>query len=468
MDEETGVPPDNDGIAEMDPLMVEKTRRAGQERSDRMVEFGDVFDVVVAGGGPGGSAVAGLLAQRGHRVLVLEREKFPRYHIGESLITGVLPTVAELGLRERLDQMGFTRKYGGTLLWGKNGEAATGWRALGPGDASPGRSTWDFRFTEASNYEYSYQVRRADFDALLLTRARELGAVVIEEATIREPVFDGDRVTGVEYTRRGDSQVTRARSRLLIDATGQSHLLGRHLSLIDWHEDLRNIAVWAYYQNCKHYGGTRAGDIVTENRPNGWFWFIPLSDATVSIGYVTPITEYQQSGHDLETLHATQLAAAEEVRALTQGAQRVSGYRTIRDWSYTCNRFHGPGWALVGDAAAFIDPLLSTGVTLAMRGASGLARSADLALRDPAAEHQLMTHYERNYRDFLNSLLEFVRFFYDRTRHKEEYWDKAQQTIDPTQLRPRRIDFATMLSGLTAINDVFDDLQLLADDIIKG
>lgn len=404
-----------------------------------MIKANDDFDVVVIGGGPGGSATAGLLAKQGHRVLVIEREKFPRYHIGESLITGTIPTLDDLGLRDRLDQMGFTRKYGGTLLWGKS------------------QGTWDFRFTESSNYEYSFQVRRADFDALLLARARELGAYVIEEATVKEPMFEGDRIVGVSYAQKGSPETRTATCRMLVDASGQSHILGRRFDLVEWHEDLRNVAVWTYFQGCNLYGGTRAGDTVTENRPSGWFWFIPLSDNTVSVGYVTPIDELKKSGLSPEELYLAELGKAQEVRALTDGATRVSGFRTIRDWSYTCRRFHGPGWALVGDAAAFIDPLLSTGVTLALRGAHGLADTIDATLRDPASEERMLGQYEKNYREFLDSLLEFVRFFYDRTKHKEEYWDKAQQSLDPKRLRPRKVDFATMLSGLTAINDIFDD-----------
>jgi flavin-dependent dehydrogenase len=398
----------------------------------------DDFDVVIIGGGPGGSATAGLLAKQGHKVLVLEKEKFPRYHIGESLITGSMPTIEALGLRERLDKMGYVRKYGGSLLWGRN------------------QGTWDFRFTEASEYEYTFQVRRADFDSVLLGRARELGALVIEEANAQEVIFDGDRAVGVRYLRKGDAEPTTVNSKLVVDATGQSHLLARKLELIDYHEDLRNIATWAYFQNCKRYGGTRAGDTLTENRPDGWFWFIPLSDGTVSIGYVTHIDAYKKSGMTPEELHAAQLAAADEVTSLTKDATRVSGYRTIKDWSYTCNKFYGPGWALVGDAAAFIDPLLSTGVGLTLRGALGLAETADLALRNPGDEVALYNRYESNYRDFLNSLLEFVRFFYDRTKSREDYWEAAQQSIDPRRMRPRKIDFARMLSGVSGTRDIFD------------
>jgi flavin-dependent dehydrogenase len=396
----------------------------------------EVFDVVVAGGGPGGAATAGLLAMRGHRVLVIEREKFPRYHIGESLITGALPALERLGLRERLDAMGFTRKYGGTLLWGRN------------------QGTWGFRFSESALYEYAYQVRRADFDALLLGRARELGVQVIEEAQVKRAVVEGDRVVGVEYAEKGGAPRT-TRCQFLVDASGQSRLLGSQFDLVRWHDDLRNIAVWTYFQGCRLYGGTKAGDSVSENRPSGWFWFIPLADQTVSVGYVTPVAEYKASGKRPEQLFDEELAQTLEVKTLTSGARRVSGFRTIRDWSYTCERFHGPGWALVGDAAAFVDPLLSTGVTLALRGSDALADAIDAALTDPACEQEKLGRYEQRYRAFLDSVLDFVRFFYDRTKHKEEYWEKAQQSVDPQKLRPREVDFATMLSGLTGADDIF-------------
>ncbi|MEV6648030.1 NAD(P)/FAD-dependent oxidoreductase [Amycolatopsis sp. NPDC051371] len=397
----------------------------------------DEFDVVVIGGGPGGSATAGLLAMKGHRVLVLEREKFPRYHIGESLITGLMPTLEDLGLLERLDAMGFTKKYGGTLLWGKN------------------QGTWGFRFHESALYEHAYQVRRADFDALLLGRARELGVTVVEEATVKSPVFEGDRVVGVTYTERGSKQVRTARSKQLVDASGQTHLLGNEFDLIEYHDDLRNIATWAYWQGCNLYGGTKAGDIISENLPTGWFWFIPLHDGTVSVGHVTPIAEYKASGKSLEEIYTERLAQTEEIKTLTAGARRVSGFRNIKDWSYTCTKFHGPGWTLVGDAAAFIDPLLSTGVTLALRGSRALADAIDEVLANPSSETEVLDWYEHSYRSFLDSVLEFVRFFYDRTKHKEDYWDKAQAQIDPHRLRPREMDFARMLSGLTGIDDIF-------------
>ncbi|KDN22757.1 NAD(P)/FAD-dependent oxidoreductase [Amycolatopsis rifamycinica] len=402
------------------------------------------YDVVVIGGGPGGAATAGLLAGMGHKVLVLEREKFPRYHIGESLITGALPTLDDLGLIKRLDAMGFTRKYGGTLLWGKN------------------QGTWGFRFTESALYDYAYQVRRADFDALVLGRARELGAKVLEEVTVREPLFDGERMVGVSYAEKGSKETKEAHAKFVIDASGQTHMLAKHFDSVVWHDDLRNIATWTYWQGCNLYSGTKAGDIISENRPTGWFWFIPLHDGTVSVGYVTPLEEYQKSGKSLEELYFEELGKTEEVSTLVKGATRASGFRNIKDWSYTAERFHGPGWALVGDAAAFVDPLLSTGVTLALRGARALADAIDGVLHDPSVEDELLGLYEESYRTFLDSVLDFVRFFYDRTKNKEDYWNKAQEQIDPQKLRPRETDFATMLSGLTGINDIFQQRRRAA------
>src|SRR3569833_3966571 len=216
------------------------------------------FDVVVIGGGPGGAATAGWLAQQGHKVLVLEKEKFPRYHIGESLITGSLPTIEALGLRDRLDKMGYGRKYGGTLMWGRN------------------QGAWDFRFTEASEYEYTFQVRRADFDSVLLGRARELGALVIEEATDQAVLIKGERAVGVRFQRKGDAEPTTVGSTLVIDASGQQHLLPRKLDLIEYHNDLRNIAVWAYFQTCNRYSGLWWGVLLSVFRPHGWFWFFLL------------------------------------------------------------------------------------------------------------------------------------------------------------------------------------------------
>ncbi|MEJ3747706.1 NAD(P)/FAD-dependent oxidoreductase [Actinomycetes bacterium KLBMP 9797] len=395
------------------------------------------YDIIVIGGGPAGSSTAGLLALRGHRVLVLEREKFPRYHIGESLITGVLAVADELEIRDRLEAMGFIHKHGGTLVWGKQ------------------KQKWAFSFIEGGPYPYSYQVRRADFDALLLTRARELGARVIEEATVRETVVEDGRVTGVRYTVRGLDQPRQARARLVVDASGQARVIGRQYAEVSWHDDLRNVAVWAYFQDCQRLDGDEAGNILVENVPGGWFWGIPLFDGTMSVGYVTPSQYASQSEQGLPDLFHAKVAESTELKRLMADARQVSAFRSARDWSYQCTKFHGPGWALVGDAAAFIDPLFSTGVALGTLAAQQLSRTLDVVLREPELESPALQLYEDGYRHFLESIISFVRYFYDGTRDLEYYYQRAQAIIDPEQRVSARRDFVTLISGLSGARPIF-------------
>lgn len=388
------------------------------------------YDVAVVGGGPAGASVAGLLRLAGQEVVIIEREKFPRYHIGESLILGFWPTIEQLGLVEKLEEMGFQRKFGASLLWGKDQE-----------------KPWTFKFRDASKYDHSFQVYRQDFDAMLLDHARELGAHVIEEASVRDPLFDGERIVGLSYQRRGAAP-SDVRARMVIDASGQQRWLGRHFDLVDWHEDLRNLAVWSYYEDCGRLGGEDIGNILTENRPKGWLWVIPLAGGLTSIGYVTPSSVLAADGRTPQEILDAEIAASAVTSGLTRDARQVAGYRTARDWSYTCKSFHGPGWALVGDAAAFVDPLLSTGVALAMRGARTLAPAVHQALTHPETAAEALGAYESGYRGFLHGILEFVRFFYDQTKQRAEYDGQAQALIDPGRQFPARTDFITLVSGL--------------------
>jgi flavin-dependent halogenase len=388
-------------------------------------------DVVVIGGGPGGSTTAALLAKRGHHVVVIEKERFPRYHIGESLIPGVHPIFAELDASDEIDSAGFCKKYGITLLWGRT------------------RELWSVDFGEASDYDYVYQVKRAEFDNLLMRRARLHGAHVIEDANVTDVIFEGDRAVGVRYTVNGSDQVTEIRARMVVDASGQARVLARRFKLVEWHDDLKNVAIWTYFQGHLTYEGHKAGNILVENMPDGWLWFIPFSDNTVSVGFVGPAAEVAKTPMSPPDLLEKKIVDSVEVSRMLAPARRVGSIRTTRDWSYTCRRFGGPGYLLVGDAAAFIDPLFSTGVALALNSGSRAAEAISASLAEPAREAEMIGGYEDTHRRFLDGVITFVRHFYDASKDKEVYWAQAQAIIDPAKEKDAREDFVRLISGVS-------------------
>ncbi|MFD1660512.1 NAD(P)/FAD-dependent oxidoreductase [Streptomyces caeni] len=388
------------------------------------------YDVIVIGGGPAGATAAGLLARSGRRVLVLEREKFPRYHVGESLVPGVMPVLEELGARAKIESGPFLRKYGTTLRWGAE------------------REPWTIHFGEAGPWDYAFEVKRAEFDNVLLQHARELGALVMEEAHVSEAIFEDGRCVGVQYAIGKRGSKVEARAPYVIDASGQGRVVSRQAGNLDWHEDLRNIAVWTYYQGGTQLIGPNRGNILTEYHEDGWVWVIPFHDGTRSVGFVGPNDMYTASGLSPEEYFTQKLAVSAEAKRLLKGAERIADYRVIKDWSCTADRFSGPGYLVVGDAAAFVDPLFSTGVMLAMKSASAAARAIDAMLREPDREDTLMAQFEKSYRDFFDTVISFVRYFYDARRQRTEYWSRAQDLIDPVKELEQRADFIRLISGL--------------------
>lgn len=396
-------------------------------------------DVIVVGGGPGGSTTAGLLAKAGHDVLLIEREKFPRYHIGESLVPGIMSILNELGLSEEAQGYGYTIKNGITLRWGAH------------------REPWTVHFGEVGPWKHAYQVVRSQFDDMLLRHARRLGATVYEETRVVDFDFDGERCVGVTYQRNGAGEPSvKARAKLVIDASGQSHLLARRLNLLEWDESLKNVAVWAYFDGLDFYQGKNAGNILVENMPDGWIWIIPLHDGTYSVGFVCPMATAQERNLRMADVLLAKIQESVETRKIMAQARLVSAFHTTKDWSYKCSSFHGPGFLLVGDAAGFVDPLFSTGVFLAMNGGSLAAKMVKHILAHPEVEHAARVQYEAAYRKFLDVVFSFVHFFYDASKDKELYWDEAKKLIDPVGQMGSRQDFVYLISGLGGVHTVMD------------
>jgi clorobiocin biosynthesis protein Clo-hal len=267
-------------------------------------------------------------------------------------------------------------------------------------------------------------------------------------------LFEQERCCGVKYVQGQNGVPTTAQARFVVDASGQNTLLARKYDLLEWDEGLKNVAIWAYYQGGKTFDGYAAGNILVENiEGGGWLWVIPLHDGTHSVGLVMPASR-SEGRLALEQKLRDSIDSSVVTKRLLASARQVSNYRTARDWSYKSKSFYGPGFLLTGDAAGFVDPLFSTGVFLALRGGSLASATVDRLLKEPEKEADLLARYEKSYRDFFDVVISFVHFFYDATKAKEAYWERAQELIDPIQQMTRRQDFIRLISGQAGIVDV--------------
>jgi halogenation protein CepH len=321
--------------------------------------------VVVIGGGPGGSTAASVLARAGHRVTLYERERFPRAHIGESLLPATVPILEALGVRDAVEAAGCLKKFGATMVWGRD----------------PAPWSWYFRETNV-RYPHAYQVFRPQFDEILLRAAGEAGVDVHEGVRVERVCFDGGRAIGV----RTDGGVETAAD-FVVDASGQAALLGHALGVRRWDDDFRNMAVFGYFEGARRLDAPNETNILVESYGEGWFWLIPLHVGLMSVGTVVDAATARARvrGDALADFLHGEIAKTAQARRLLADATLVDGPHALRDWSYTSDRTVGDGWILVGDAACFVDPLFSSGVHLAMSAGMLAAAYVDCALGDDAA-----------------------------------------------------------------------------------
>ncbi|MGN5381187.1 NAD(P)/FAD-dependent oxidoreductase [Streptomyces lasalocidi] len=402
-------------------------------------------DILIIGAGPAGAVAAGLLAREGHRVTVLEKEVFPRYHIGESLITGMLPVMEELGLREELENMGFPKKYGITLVWGN--------------DPTP----WSTKFRDAGPYEYSWHVRRAEFDALVANRAADLGAEIIYGATLTGALRTGEgTVTGARWRDASGTEHTTT-ARYTIDASGQARALSRLLTPVQRADDLNSVAVWSYYSPFAPLPGDLHSHIMVEAFDDGWFWSIPVSEFEMSVGMVMHTDVYAKVTKTATAadIFEHRLSTTQVLKDLLKDGVRKENLRTARDWSYASDSFYGPGWMAIGDAAAFVDPLFSSGVWLATSGAWLAAKAVLASLATPEAEAPAMEKFENVYRQIAKDILAYVRYFYDPKRNKEDYLAKANAATKMVS-EQSELGFISLISGISSLPEVlnFDPIGL--------
>ena len=393
----------------------------------------ETVDVVIIGGGPGGSTAATMLARKGWQVLLLEREHFPRAHVGESLLPATLPVLEELGVLPAVQAAGFLPKYGATMVWG---QAKTPW-------------SWHFRETNQT-YPHAYQVWRPHFDQLLLDNSRNHGVDVREGHRVVDVLFEEKHAVGVQYTD-ADGAVGTVRTGWIVDASGQGGVLGHKLGLRRWDPFFQNLAVYGYVTGAQRLPAPNETKIYIESYSQGWFWHIPLHTGWTSVGTVvdsrTAQKELRRGG--AAQLLRDQMTYAPDTKQMLQKADLVSGPFVVKDWSYLSDEVVGPGYVLVGDAACFVDPLFSSGVHLACMSGVLAAAYVTTVLKDHEMLEPAGQVYKELYYKEYQHFHAMAQLFYSSNRSADSYFWEARRLLGQEAILSPRHAFIQAVTGQT-------------------
>jgi len=373
-----------------------------------------LYDVAIIGGGPAGSTAATLLAKAARRVIVLEREKFPRFHIGESLLPYSTQAFDRLGVREKLDRT-FLPKFGAEIV------AACGTKGV----------KFYFKDGFRTRRDRAYQVTRSEFDKLLLEHSRDNGAEVREETEVKKIAFEEDRVKIDIETSDGARSIIE--SRYLLDCSGRQTTLGNFFKLKKSYDHLQKFSVFAHYENVDRAEGIDGTLIRMVRGLDRWFWMIPLTPTRMSIGVVMDTTTYRAMKLPAEAALEKCIGEQPMVLERMTRAERVSPVYSAGDYSYRNARLFGDRWLLAGDAAGFIDPVFSSGVFLAIMSAEKAADALDEVLNDESKKRRLFKDYSRRVNYVMDVYLTFVTSWYRRSKEFTEVFLNPTETL---QLAP--------------------------------
>ena len=357
------------------------------------------YDAIVIGAGPAGSTAAAVLADKGRRTLVIEREKFPRYHVGESLIPYCYFPLERIGMIERMTKSHFPSKYSVQFV-GRSGKLSQ-----------------PFYFFDHMKHEASctWQVLRSEFDQMLLDNAREKGAEALEETKVVGTIRENGAVTGVRAVSRGGKELE-FRAPVTIDATGRDSLSMLQNGWRVRDPELNKIAIWTYYQGAVRDPGIDAGATTVASLPErGWFWWIPLPNDTVSVGVVAEKDYLYRDSRDLETIFLREVKNNAWVKEHLAPGERTEPFRVTGEFSYRSRYCAADGLVLAGDAFGFLDPVFSSGLFFALRSGELAADAVDGALAAGDVSARRFEAYGDEMRRGVEAMRRLVYAFYDES-----------------------------------------------------
>ncbi len=391
------------------------------------------YEAIVIGGGPAGATTATCLAQRGRRILLLERERFPRYHIGESLMPYTWFSFERLGIVEQMERSAFPRKYSVQFV------------------STSGRVSQPFYFRDTIDHAcaVTWQVLRSEFDRLLLANAREKGVEIRQGVAARELITRAGAAVGVRADVRGGGTET-WHTKTVVDATGRETLLASKMGWKQRDPDLNKLALFTYFRGAVRDPGVDAGATTVAYLPDkGWFWYIPLPDDTVSVGVVAEHSYLYRQGRSPQTIFDREVGGCQWIRDHLRTGVQVGPVRVTGEFSYSSRQIGGDGFCLVGDAFSFLDPIFSSGVFLALKGGELAADAIDRGLESGAVTAQTFDTYASDIRYATDTIRTLVLAFYDKAFSFRDF------VVQHPDLNDLLVD--------VLIGNVFKDLQPLMD-----
>lgn len=411
-------------------------------------------DVIIIGGGPAGSAMGAYLSMAGIDNIILEGANHPRPHVGESMVPSSTRVFREIGFLETMEREGFVRKYGAS------------WHPM------TGRGKFDIEFgefhQEGVNQDYTYHVDRSKLDLLLLKHAERLGSKVYQGVSAREVLFEGGRATGVRLDLDGES-VTLP-SKVVVDASGRRALLGTQLRLKRNDPIFNQFAVHAWFEGVNRGEGPSADYIHIYFLPTerGWAWQIPINETLTSVGVVTEGGVFRDSRMDIEGWFRSYTDSTPKLAEAMREAKRVNEFSSEGDYSYKMDRFSGDGFVLIGDAARFVDPIFSSGVSVALYSAKFAAERIKLAFETSDFSHSTFLPYEERLRRGTDIWYEFICLYYKLLPVFTYFIESEEHRLQVLQLLQGDVYDRSEAPVLKAMRDFINVVETSESHVFKG